>query len=36
MAPRRTTGPYAAMIDDPDGNVILISSDPAANVDQRE
>ncbi|MFI6074423.1 VOC family protein [Actinoplanes sp. NPDC051343] len=32
MAPRRTTGPYAAMVDDPDGNVVLISSDPAANV----
>ncbi|MFF5078502.1 VOC family protein [Actinoplanes sp. NPDC000266] len=30
MAPRRTTGPYAAMVDDPDGNVLLISSDPAA------
>ncbi|MEV6846654.1 VOC family protein [Actinoplanes sp. NPDC051411] len=32
MAPRKTTGPYAAMIDDPDGNVVLISSDPAADV----
>jgi predicted lactoylglutathione lyase len=31
MAPAKTTGPYAAMIDDPDGNVILISSDAAAN-----
>ncbi|SNY68607.1 VOC family protein [Paractinoplanes atraurantiacus] len=30
MAPRRTTGPYAAMLDDPDGNVMLISSDPTA------
>jgi predicted lactoylglutathione lyase len=32
MSPRRTSGPYAAMVDDPDGNVILISSDPAAAV----
>jgi predicted lactoylglutathione lyase len=31
MAPRRTTGPYAAMVDDPDGNVLLLSSDEAAN-----
>jgi hypothetical protein len=31
MAPRKTTGPYAAMVDDPDGNVILISSDIAAD-----
>jgi predicted lactoylglutathione lyase len=31
MAPARTTGVYAAMIDDPDGNVVLISSDPAAD-----
>jgi predicted lactoylglutathione lyase len=29
-APARTTGPYAAMIDDPDGNVVMISSDLAA------
>ena len=27
MAPRKTAGPYAAMVDDPDGNVILITSD---------
>jgi hypothetical protein len=26
----KTTGPYAAMVDDPDGNVVLISSDVAA------
>jgi predicted lactoylglutathione lyase len=31
MAPAATTGLYAALIDDPDGNVILISSDPNAN-----
>jgi predicted lactoylglutathione lyase len=31
MPPTRTTGPYAAMIDDPDGNVVLISSDAAAD-----
>jgi predicted lactoylglutathione lyase len=31
MAPKKTTGPYAAMIDDPDGNVVLISSDAAAD-----
>jgi predicted lactoylglutathione lyase len=31
MSPRKTSGPYAAMVDDPDGNVILISSDAAAD-----
>jgi hypothetical protein len=31
MAPAKTTGPYAAMVDDPDGNVVLISSDPDAD-----
>lgn len=25
-APQQTTGPYAAMIDDPDGNMILITA----------
>jgi catechol 2,3-dioxygenase-like lactoylglutathione lyase family enzyme len=30
MAPAQTTGPYAAMVDDPDGNVILLTSDEAA------
>jgi predicted lactoylglutathione lyase len=30
-APSKTVGPYAAMVDDPDGNVVLISSDPAAD-----
>jgi predicted lactoylglutathione lyase len=29
--PAKTIGPYAAMIDDPDGNVVLISSDAAAD-----
>jgi predicted lactoylglutathione lyase len=33
MAPKKTFGPYAAMVDDPDGNVILITSDEAARVD---
>lgn len=27
MAPEQTVGPYAAMVDDPDGNVILLTSD---------
>lgn len=30
MAPTSATGIYAAMVDDPDGNVVLISSDPKA------
>jgi catechol 2,3-dioxygenase-like lactoylglutathione lyase family enzyme len=25
--PRQTRGPYAAMVDDPDGNVVLLTSD---------
>jgi catechol 2,3-dioxygenase-like lactoylglutathione lyase family enzyme len=29
MAPERTSGPYAAMVDDPDGNVVLLTSDDA-------
>lgn len=32
MAPTMTSGPYAAMIDDPDGNVVLLTSDSAAQV----
>ena len=32
-APAKTVGPYAAMVDDPDGNVVLISSDAAADPD---
>ena len=31
MAPATPTGIYAAMVDDPDGNVVLISSDPTAD-----
>jgi predicted lactoylglutathione lyase len=31
MAPARPTGAYAAMVDDPDGNVVMLSADPAAN-----
>ena len=27
MAPKQTSGPYAAMVDDPDGNVVLLTSD---------
>lgn len=33
MPPTQTVGPYAAMIDDPDGNVVLLTSDTAARVD---
>ena len=29
LAPTKTFGPYAAMVDDPDGNVVLITSDQA-------
>ena len=29
MSPEQTSGPYAAMVDDPDGNVILLTSDNA-------
>jgi predicted lactoylglutathione lyase len=31
MSPAATTGLYAALVDDPDGNPILISSDPNAD-----
>jgi uncharacterized glyoxalase superfamily protein PhnB len=27
LAPEQTYGPYAAMVDDPDGNVVLLTSD---------
>ncbi|GAA2085843.1 hypothetical protein GCM10009840_23890 [Pseudolysinimonas kribbensis] len=30
MAPQQTSGPYAAMVDDPDGNVALLTSDRGA------
>ncbi|MDM7854588.1 VOC family protein [Cellulomonas alba] len=33
MPPTRTAGPYAAMVDDPDGNVVLLTSDAAASPD---
>ena len=29
MAPEQTSGPYAAMVDDSDGNVVLLTSDDA-------
>jgi predicted lactoylglutathione lyase len=29
MPPAQTVGPYAAMVDDPDGNVVLLTSDEA-------
>ncbi len=34
-APRRITGPYAAMIDDPDGNVVLITNDRVTGAERR-
>ncbi len=34
MPPTQTAGPYAAMVDDPDGNVVLITSDEGARVDR--
>jgi predicted lactoylglutathione lyase len=36
MPPTQTAGPYAAMVDDPDGNVVLLTSDQAAQVDTRD
>ena len=33
MSPTQTVGPYAAIVDDPDGNAILITSDEAASPD---
>ncbi|WP_425460987.1 VOC family protein [Leekyejoonella antrihumi] len=32
MTPQRTNAPYAAMVDDPDGNVILLTSDNALGI----
>ena len=29
MSPEQTSGPYAAMVDDPDGHVVLLTSDDA-------
>ena len=31
MPPTQTAGPFAAMVDDPDGNVVLLTSDAAAS-----
>lgn len=36
MAPKQTQGPYAAMVDDPDGNVVLLTSDEAARISNDE
>lgn len=36
MPPTQTAGPYAAMVDDPDGNVVLLTSDEAARVDAHD
>ena len=33
MAPQHTNAPYAGMVDDPDGNVILLTSDNALGID---
>ncbi|WP_195909210.1 VOC family protein [Microlunatus sp. Gsoil 973] len=35
MAPTKTVGPYAAMVDDPDGNVVLLTSDAAASPEEQ-
>ncbi|MGC4940653.1 VOC family protein [Kribbella sp. DT2] len=32
-APGRLLGPYATMIEDPDGNVVLITNEPRTNAD---
>ena len=34
MPPTQTAGPYAAMVEDPDGNVVLLTSDEAARADR--
>jgi len=36
MPPTQAFGPYAAMVDDPDGNVVLLTSDEAARVDKSD
>ena len=36
MPPTQTAGPYAAMVDDPDGNVVLLTSDESARVDEHD
>lgn len=35
LPPTRTAGPFAAMVDDPDGNVVLLTSDTAASPEQQ-
>jgi hypothetical protein len=35
MQPTRTAGPFAAMVEDPDGNVVLLTSDAAASPEQQ-
>ena len=35
MPPTQTAGPFAAMVDDPDGNVVLLTSDAAASPEQQ-
>jgi predicted lactoylglutathione lyase len=35
MPPTKTARPFAAMIEDPDGNVVLVTSDEAARPDRR-
>jgi hypothetical protein len=34
MPPTQKVVPYAAMVDDPDGNVVLLTADDAARVGQ--
>jgi len=36
LPPTQTVGPYAAMVEDPDGNVVLLTSDVAARVDRSD
>lgn len=36
LEPTQTFGPFAAMVDDPDGNVILLTSDAAASPEPLE
>jgi len=36
LAPTQTAGPFAAMVDDPDGNVVLLTSDEAASPEVKQ
>lgn len=36
MPPKQTQGPYAAMVDDPDGNVVLLTSDESARIGKKD